>query len=71
MRRVAMTCLPLFVMSALGCSNGPQVPPFKPVVDNKTLMNSVIEKQANVVWESVGTVVTSEGTEDRRPLNGR
>jgi len=67
MRRVVMTCLAVSVMSAVGCSNGPQMPPFKPVVDNRTLMNSVIEKQANVVWDSVGTVVTPEGTQERRP----
>jgi hypothetical protein len=65
MRRipVLLVCLSSFY----GCGAGAEAPPFKPVVDTKTLMNSVIEKQANVVWESVATIETVNGTEDRRP----
>ncbi len=30
-------------------------------------MNAVLERPANVVWESVGEVITADGTETRRP----
>lgn len=53
------------VVSIVGC--GAQAPPFKSVVDNKVLMNSVIEKQANIVWESVGQVATMDGVEEKQP----
>ena len=67
MRRLALSALALCVAPAFGCGSGPQPPPFRPVVDNKVLMNAVLERQANIVWESVGTIMTSEGTEERRP----
>lgn len=65
MRSVAVVAVLAAAVAALGC--GAQAPPFKSVVDTKTLMNSVIEKQANVVWESVGEIATLEGVEERRP----
>ena len=68
MRKALLTAVTLStVPTVLGCGRGPTAPPFKAVVDNKTLMNSVIEKHANVVWESVGLVDTAQGTEELRP----
>ena len=56
-------------LSALtvACSSAPEPPPFKPVVDNKLLMQAVIDPNADVVWDSVKTIVTAKGTEDIRP----
>ena len=51
---------------AAACS-GPQPPPFKPVVDVKLMMQSVVDPQADVIWESVHTVITKEGTKEIRP----
>lgn len=66
MRSVARVVFAIGVLSVAACG-GPPAPPFKLVSDTKTLMNSVIERQANVVWESVGTIATLEGVEERRP----
>ena len=68
MRRSLLTALILStVVPLLGCNGGPAPPPFKAVVDNKTLMSSIVEKQANIVWESVGLIDTAQGTEELRP----
>lgn len=66
MRNVARLVFTIAAVFVVGCG-GPPAPPFKLVSDTKTLMDSVIEKQANVVWESVGTIATLEGVEERRP----
>jgi hypothetical protein len=50
-----------------GCSRAPQAPPFKAIVETKDLMDNVMERQADIVWQSVGTVVTADGVEERRP----
>jgi hypothetical protein len=52
---------------AAGCGGGPTPPPFKPVVDNKVLMNSLIDPNADIVWDSVRTIITIAGTEEIRP----
>jgi hypothetical protein len=52
---------------AVGCSSAPAPPPFKPVADNKLLMQAVVDPMADVVWDSVKTIVTAKGTEDIRP----
>ena len=51
----------------MGCSSAPAPPPFKPVADNKLLMQSVVDPNADIVWDSVKTIVTAKGTEDIRP----
>lgn len=67
MRAVVSGLLSLCVVPILGCSEPPPSTPFKAVVDTKTLMDAVVEKQANIVWESVGTFITPEGIDERRP----
>jgi hypothetical protein len=49
------------------CSSGPQPPPFKPVVDTKLLMQSVIDPNADIVWDAVKTIDTPKGSEEIRP----
>ena len=66
MGRFGRLVLAMCAVPAVACG-GPQAPPFKPVADNKTLMASVIEKQANIVWESVGVVDTADGSQELRP----
>jgi hypothetical protein len=46
------------LLVAVGCS-GPAPPPFKPVVDNRVLMLSVMEPSADYVWDSVKSVITN------------
>lgn len=49
------------------CSGGAKPPPFKPIVDTKLLMAAVIDPQADVIWNSVGTIITMAGEENIRP----
>jgi hypothetical protein len=51
---------------ASACSNANQ-PPFKPIVDTGALMESFIEPSADVIWLSVGTIVSAAGEEHIRP----
>jgi len=46
---------------------GPAPPPLRLHADVKQLMASVVDPSADVVWESVGTIETPEGTQDIRP----
>jgi hypothetical protein len=52
---------------ALASCSGPQPPPFKPVVDVKLLMQSVIDPSADVIWQSVETIISASGIEEKRP----
>ena len=54
------------VVSACG---GPQPPPFKPIADTKLLMQSVVDPNAAIIWESVKTIDSAAGTEVIRPKN--
>ena len=51
-----------------GCANAPPAAiPFKPVASISVLMNAVLEPAAEIVWASVGTLVTAEGIEEFEP----
>jgi hypothetical protein len=50
-----------------GCGEAQQAPPFRPVADNKLLMESVIDPAADLVWDSVKTIITVQGVEEIRP----
>ena len=55
--------LPLAFILTTGCETPPAVPaspPFTPVADVKELMEMVIDPAADVVWESVGAIITAE-----------
>jgi hypothetical protein len=41
--------------------------PIRPVASIKQLMAGVIDPAADTVWESVGTIISAAGTEERRP----
>jgi hypothetical protein len=59
-----------FAAAVLGfsaCASGNQPPPFQTVADTDVLMESVIEPNADVIWLSVGTIVTAAGEEHIRP----
>ena len=52
---------------AVAACGGPTPPPFKPVVDTKLLMQSVVDPNADFVWDAVKTIETTAGTEEIRP----
>jgi hypothetical protein len=55
-------------VAASACGGGGnQLPPFKPIVDTGRLMESFIEPSADVIWLSVGTIVSAAGEEHIRP----
>jgi hypothetical protein len=58
-------CALAAVAVALGC--GAAEPPFRPLADNKLLMQAVVDPQADVIWEAVQTIVTEQGTQEIRP----
>lgn len=53
-------------LGVAGCG-GQQPPPFKAVADTKTLMAALLEKQADIVWESVSTTMIGDEVIERRP----
>jgi hypothetical protein len=42
-------------------------PPYHLVANVKELMNWIIEPHADVLWDSVGTIITEEGREELQP----
>jgi hypothetical protein len=54
-------------LAMAGCGEAQQPPPFRPVADNKLLMESVIDPAADLVWDSVKTIITVQGVEEIRP----
>lgn len=65
--RIAAALALTAAIAAAGCSRGTEPPPFKPVADNKTLMSAVIDPNADILWDSVKTIMTVDGTEEIRP----
>jgi hypothetical protein len=62
--------VPVVAVMAWSCGGGaPAGPPvpFKPVADTKTLMSTVIDTNADVIWNSVASIITANGIEERRP----
>jgi hypothetical protein len=45
----------------------PAGPPFRPTASIKDIMDSLVDPSADVLWESVATIVSAKGTEERRP----
>lgn len=56
---------------ASACSNEPpersSTTSFRPTASVQDIMLSVVDPAADAIWESVATIVTHEGTEERRP----
>jgi hypothetical protein len=50
----------------LGCRNETG-PPFEPRADVKELMISMVDPAADVLWDSVGTVISEEGVDEWYP----
>jgi hypothetical protein len=66
MMRTALM-LTLASIPALSACGGPAPPPFKPIADTKLLMQSVVDPNADFVWDAVKTIETREGTQEIRP----
>jgi hypothetical protein len=61
--------LPLIVLLTACTSTppAPALPPFQTTANMKDLMLNVIDPAADGLWESVGTIITMEGTFEKAP----
>ncbi len=64
--RVSVCGVVLGALAMIACG-GPKPPPFKPVADTKLLMQSVVDPNADTIWEAVKTIATVGNTEEIRP----
>ena len=59
----------VFILTS-SCSStppAPAMPPFQTTANMKDLMNNVLDPAADGIWESVGTIMTKEGTFEKFP----
>lgn len=65
---VSLFSVSLFFSSACqGRQLESQQPPYTPTATIKDIMDSMVDPSADVVWESVATIVSAKGIEDRVP----
>lgn len=60
---LALACSPL------GQEGGSAATPFKPVGSVEDIMHDVVYPHADVLWDSVGTIIDSEGMHEIRPAS--
>ena len=67
--RTVQRLIPVSVLLILGCSAPPPpaAPPFAAVVNLKQLMEWIIDPAADVIWDSVKSVITESGTKEIAP----
>ena len=61
---------PLVCLVFSACSSSPPppaLPPFQTTANMKDLMLNVLDPAADGIWESVGTIITAEGTFEKAP----
>ena len=66
MRAALFVILSTVMFSA--CTSAPPPPPYRPVADLKTLMQTVMEPAAEVYWDSVGIIVDHTGEHQIEPI---
>lgn len=56
---------------ALGACTGPAQPPaqpsYRPIATIKDIMDSMVDPSADALWNSVATIVSADGVEERAP----
>jgi hypothetical protein len=58
----------LFVFVAVACNRAkPADSQFRPTATIKDIMDSMVDPSADTLWESVATIVSAAGTEERQP----
>ena len=62
-----LVSLAVCAASACGSPAPPPAPPFQATASMKDLMLNVLDPAADGIWESVGTVMTVEGTFEKFP----
>jgi hypothetical protein len=64
MRKLLIVSLALV---GIGCGSAASGPPYKATVDNALLGDAIHEPAAVLIWNAVGTTVTSSGVEEIAP----
>jgi hypothetical protein len=59
--------LSMVLALASGCSDARAPLPFKPVIETRLLMEAMVDPQADLIWQSVKTVVSEAGAQEFRP----
>ena len=72
MRTFPRLCLSGCLLLGLAACSGPAPAPppenvLRPTATIKDIMDSIVDPSADALWESVATIVTTTGIEDRRP----
>lgn len=62
-----MPLLALLSATVAAACGGPPPVPFTPVVDTKLLMQSVVDPNADLIWDAVKIISTKDGDQDIRP----
>jgi hypothetical protein len=65
-----MVVLSALVLAVAGCNRREERTPqsqFRPTATVKDIMTSIIDPEADVLWNSVATIVSVKGTEERAP----
>ena len=57
----------VFVVVACNRTPPPAESPLRPTATIKDIMDSMVDPSADMLWESVATIVSAAGTEERRP----
>jgi hypothetical protein len=65
--RILVSSLAACAAAAAVSCGGPAPPPLRLHADVKQIMAAIVDPAADVVWESVGTIDTLQGTEEIRP----
>jgi len=64
---VSLVGLSLFIAAACSQKPAPAASPFRLTATIKDIMDSEVDPSADFLWESVATIVSAAGTEERRP----
>jgi plastocyanin len=69
-KRASAVVLVALILVAGGCNRRDERPPesqFRPTATIKDIMTSIIDPEADVLWNAVATIVSLSGTEEREP----
>jgi hypothetical protein len=64
---ISATVFLLLLVASAACERKPVVSEFLPTASVQEIMHSIIDPNIDFVWNSVASVSTKKGTEDRRP----
>jgi len=70
MRRFAALAavgVPLFLVAACRSTTPPAGPEYQMTTTIRDIMDSLVDKSADVIWDSVATIVTQDGVEKKQP----